>query len=556
MNRDTTDRTAMADPFAALNQPPLWTGINAYQTDPLLVDLTASMPRGLRNEFDEIGRYVTAHEAQELARMANRGSPELRTHGPRGERLDIVDFHPAWHALMRRSMASGLHCSVWESDVNPAMRGLAHKARAVRFFLTAQLECGHLCPLTMTSASVAALAANPAVQREWAPKILSRKYDASARPAMKKSAVTLGMGVTEKQGGTDVRANTTLADRLDKGIYRLSGHKWFMSAPMSDGFVMLAQTGEGLGCFLVPRMLGDGTANGLHFQRLKDKLGNRSNASSEVEFSGSYGFLLGAPDDGIRTILDMVTLTRLDCALASSGLMRASLAEAVHYARGRAVFGKPLVDQPIMTRVLADMALDVAAATALALRLADAFDRAPTNPEEAAYARLMTPVTKYWCCKIAPALVYEAMECIGGNGYVEERPIARHYREAPVNAIWEGSGNVMALDVLRVLERGRNLFEPLLDTISRQLGAYGEKTVDVLRAAMAVCDRDQGAARFLTEQLALASAAAELARIGAGGIADAFVETRLASGWRSSYGMLDNRFDAAVIVDLLYPPAG
>ncbi len=545
----------MADPFAALNQPPLWTGINAYRTDPLIVDLTSTMPRAVREDFDQIGRYVTSHEAQELARMANRVVPELRTHGPRGERLDTVDFHPAWHALMRRSMASGLHSSVWERETDPDLRGLSHKIRATRFYLTAQLECGHLCPLTMTSASVAALAANPAVQREWAPKILSRKYDASNKPAMKKSAVTLGMGMTEKQGGTDVRANTTRAERLGKGIYRLTGHKWFMSAPMSDGFVMLAQTGEGLGCFLVPRLLEDGTANGLHFQRLKDKIGNRSNASSEVEFEGAYGFLLGSPDDGIRTILDMVTLTRLDCALASAGIMRASLAEAVHHTRGRAVFGKPLVQQPIMTRVLADMALDVAAATALSFRLADAFDRAPTNPEEAAYARLMTPVTEYWCCKIAPALIYEAMECIGGNGYIEERPIARHYREAPVNAIWEGSGNVMALDVLRVLERGRNLFEPLLENIARQLGGYGRKTVEVLRAAMAVCERDDGAARFLTEQLALACAAAELARIGAGRIADAFVETRLASGWRSSYGMLDSRFDAATIVDLLYPPA-
>lgn len=545
----------MSDPFAALNQPSPWTGINAYRTDPLVVDLTASMPRAVREDFEQTGRYVTSHEAQELARMANRSVPELRTHGMRGERLDVVDFHPAWHALMRRSMAAGLHCSVWERETDPETRGMSHRIRATRFFLTAQLETGHLCPLTMTSASVAALSANGAVQREWAPRILSRKYDSSNKPPMKKTSVTLGMGMTEKQGGTDVRANTSLAEKMGKGIYRLSGHKWFMSAPMSDGFVMLAQTGEGVGCFLVPRLLEDGVANGLHFQRLKEKVGNRSNASSEVEFSGAYGFLLGAPDDGIRTILDMVTLTRLDCALASAGIMRASLAEAVHHARERSAFGRPLVQQPLMTRALADMALDVAAATALSFRLAEAFDKAPQSPEEAAYARLMTPVTKYWCCKIAPALIYEAMECIGGSGYVEERPIARHYREAPVNAIWEGSGNVMALDVLRVLQRGRNLFDPILDNIGRQLGPSGRKTAEVLRAAMAVCDRDEGAGRFLTEQLALACAAAELARIGAGRIADAFVETRLASGWRSTYGMLDSRFDAATIVDLLYPPA-
>lgn len=547
MTRDTEQK------LADLNQPPLWSGINAYRSDPLLVDATDAMPKGVRDEFDAIGRYVTSPEAQELARMANEGVPQLRTHGPRGERLDVVDYHPAWHALMRRSMASGLHSSLWENVAEE--QGRAHKARAVRFYLTAQLECGHLCPLTMTSASVAALSASPQVQREWGRKILSRKYDSANKPAMQKSAITIGMGMTEKQGGTDVRANTSSAERVGEGIYRLTGHKWFMSAPMSDGFVMLAQTREGVGCFLVPRLLEDGASNGLRFQRLKDKIGNRSNASSEVEFSDTFGFLLGAPDAGIRTILDMVTLARLDCALASSGIMRASLAEAVHHARGRNVFGKPLVAQPIMTRVLADMALDVAGATALSLRLAEAFDKARDSAEDAAYARIMTPVVKYWCCKIAPALIYEAMECIGGSGYVEERPIARHYRESPVNAIWEGSGNVMALDLMRVIGRGRDLFEILFTGLARDLGSAGKKTVDVLRACLSLCERDEGAARMLVEQLALAAAAAELYRAGAGRVADAFLETRLASGWRSTYGMLDSRFDSAYIVDLLYPPA-
>lgn len=548
-----TKMTRTEKTLAELNQPRPWSGINAYRSDPLLVDATDGLSKALRDDYDAIGRYVTSPEAQELARMANHGVPELRTHGPRGERLDVVDFHPAWHALMRRSMANGLNSSIWENL--DAEKGRAHKARAVRFYLTAQLECGHLCPLTMTSASVAALSASPQVQREWGTKVLSRKYDSANKPAMQKSAITIGMGMTEKQGGTDVRANTSTAERVGEGIYRLTGHKWFLSAPMSDGFVMLAQTREGMGCFLVPRLLEDGAANGLRFQRLKDKVGNRSNASSEVEFSDTFGFLLGAPDAGIRTILDMVTLTRLDCALASAGMMRASLAEAVHHTRGRNVFGKALVAQPIMTRVLADMALDVAAASALAFRLADAFDRAPASAEDAAYARVMTPVTKYWCCKIAPALIYEAMESIGGSGYVEERPIARHYREAPVNAIWEGSGNVMAIDLLRVLGRGKDLFERVLAGLSRDLGPAGKKTVDVLRAAMSLCERDEGAARMLIEQMALAAAAAELYRIGAGRIADAFLETRLAAAWRSTYGMLDSRFDSAYIVDLLYPPA-
>ncbi|MBD8689202.1 MULTISPECIES: acyl-CoA dehydrogenase family protein [unclassified Rhizobium] len=548
-----TNMNRTEEQLADLNQPSLWSGINAYRTDPLIVDLTSSLSRPLRDEFDQIGRYVTSSEAQELARMANVSAPKLHTHGPRGERLDQVEFHPAWHALMRRSMSSGLHSSAWENT--PETRGNEHKARATKFYLTAQLEAGHLCPLTMTHASVAAMMSSPRVQKEWAPKVLSRKYDSSQKPAMQKTAVTIGMGMTEKQGGTDVRANRTTAERVGEGIYRLSGHKWFLSAPMSDGFVMLAQMGDGMGCFLVPRFLEDGSANGLHFQRLKDKLGNRSNASAEVEFTDAFGYLLGEPGGGISTILDMVTLTRLDCALASSGMMRASLAEAVHYARGRNVFGKALVAQPIMTRVLADMALDVAASTALSFRLAAAFDSARNNPAEAAYARVMTPVVKYWCCKIAPPLIYEAMESLGGNGYIEDRPIARHYREAPVNAIWEGSGNVMALDVLRVLQRGRDLFDLVFEVLERDLGPSGKKTTDVLRAAIALCERDEGAARMLVEQFALAAAAAELCRIGAGRIADAFLETRLAGGFRHTYGMLDSRFDASYIIDLLYPPA-
>jgi putative acyl-CoA dehydrogenase len=534
-----------------LNQPKPWSGINAFRSDPLLTDVASGLPKAMRDDFDALGRYVTSPEAQDLARMANQGVPQLRTHGPRGERLDVVDFHPAWHALMRRSMTAGLHSSIWENV--PDERGRAHKSRAIRFYLTAQLESGHLGPLTMTSASLAAMAATPMVQKEWAPKILSRKYDASNRPFLQKSAVTVGMGMTEKQGGTDLRASVSTAERVGEGIYRLSGHKWFLSAPMSDAFVMLAQTREGLGCFLVPRLLEDGSANGLRFQRLKDKVGNRSNASSEVEFSETFGFSLGAPDAGLTTILDMVTLTRLDCALSSAGMMRASLGEAVHYARGRMVLGRPLVAQPMMTRVLADMALDVAAASALSFRLADAFDRARDSAEEAAYARIMTPVVKYWVCKTAPTLIAEAMECLGGNGYVEERPIARHYREAPANAIWEGSGNVMALDVLRVLKRGRDLFDALFDIIGRDLGPAARKTIDVLRAAISLCERDEGAARLLVEQLALAAAAAELYRLGAGRIADAFMESRLAAGWRSTYGMLDSRFDSGMIVDLLHP---
>ncbi|RTL91821.1 MAG: DNA alkylation response protein [Hyphomicrobiales bacterium] len=535
-----------------INQPPPLTGGNAWRGDPLLIQLAERFSDPVRKDLDGLGRFVMTQEAQELARLANTDTPKLRTHDRQGRRLDLVEYHPAYHALMRRSVAGGLHSSVWENG--DAEIGRRHQVRAARFYLTAELETGHLCPITMTSASLAALMASPKLFREWAPRVTTRKYDQTQKPPVQKAGLTLGMGMTEKQGGTDVRANTTRAERTGSGFYRLTGHKWFMSAPMSDAFLVLGQAPEGLSCFLVPRILGDGSGNGFRFQRLKDKLGNRSNASSEVEFVNAIGEMVGDPGAGVKTIMDMVTLTRLDCAVASSALMRAGLAEAVHHTRHRQVFGSNLIDQPLMQRVLADMALDVAAATALSFRLARSFDEAASDRGEAAFARAMTPVVKYWVCKIAPQLLYEAMECLGGNGYVEEAPLARYYREAPVNAIWEGSGNVMALDVLRVLGRAPGLFEEVLAGIDRDLGAGGRGTIGVLKAAMQVAATDEGSARLLTEQLALSAAAAELRRLGAGRIADAFVETRLGGQWRTTYGMLDSRHDARMIIDTLYPP--
>lgn len=534
------------------NQPPPLTGGNAWRGDPLLIQLAERFSDPVRKDLDGLGRFVLTQEAQELARLANVETPKLRTHDRQGRRIDLVEFHPAYHALMRRSVAGGLHSSIWENGESEI--GRRHQVRAARFYLTAELETGHLCPITMTSASLAALMASPKLFREWAPRVTTRKYDQSQKPPVDKTGLTLGMGMTEKQGGTDVRANTTRAERAGSGFYRLTGHKWFMSAPMSDAFLVLGQAPEGLSCFLVPRILGDGSGNGFRFQRLKDKLGNRSNASSEVEFVNAIGEMVGEPGAGIKTIMDMVTLTRLDCAVASSAIMRAGLAEAVHHARHRQVAGSTLIEQPLMQRVLADMALDVAAATALSFRLARSFDEAAGDRGEAAFARAMTPVVKYWVCKIAPPLLYEAMECLGGNGYVEEAPLARYYREAPVNAIWEGSGNVMALDVLRVLGRAPGLFEEVLAGIDRDLGAGGRGTIGVLKAAMQVAGTDEGSARLLTEQLALSAAAAELRRLGAGRIADAFVETRLAGQWRNTYGMLDSRHDARMIIDTLYPP--
>jgi putative acyl-CoA dehydrogenase len=536
------------------NQTPPLAGSNAWRGDPLLMQLAQDFSEPVRKDLDSIGRFVLSPEAQDLARLANTELPKLRTHDRQGRRLDIVEYHPAYHALMRRSVTNGLHSSIWENGESET--GRRHQTRAARFFLTSELERGHLCPITMTSASLAALMASPKAFREWAPRITSRKYDQSNKAPVDKAGLTLGMGMTEKQGGTDVRANTTRAEKAGNNFYRITGHKWFMSAPMCDAFLVLAQAQEGLSCFLVPRLLGDGAGNGLSFQRLKDKVGNRSNASSEVEFNNSLGEMIGEPGAGVKTIMDMVTLTRLDCALASSGIMRAGLQEAVHHARHRTVFGETLIDQALMQRVLADMALDVAAATALSFRLARAFDEAAVDRGEASFARAMTPVVKYWVCKTAPPLLYEAMECLGGNGYVEESPLARYYREAPVNAIWEGSGNVMALDVLRVLKRGPALFEEVIAGIEKDLGTSGRGTSDVLRAAMQIAAADDGSARILTEQLALSAAAAELKRLGAGRIADAFIETRLAGQWRNTYGMLDGRHDPRTILETLYPEVG
>ncbi len=550
----------MAATHTVTNQSPMFGGHNAWNSDPLLKRCASALPEAVQGGFEAHGKWAGAAETLEMARLANRNPPVLRTHDTKGNRVDQVEFHPSWHAFMRKSCSVGLHSSIWDEDVGE--RGMRNLARATRFYLSSQTEHGHLCPITMTNAAVAALMRSPSIAKEWLPLVRSRKYDHSSNPPAKKSGLTLGMGMTEKQGGTDVRANTSRAVPAGEGIWKLTGHKWFMSAPMCDAFLMLAQMdgkngNEGrpeLGCFLVPRILPDGRSNGLKFQRLKDKLGNRSNASSEVEFEDTLGQLVGKPGRGVATIIEMVTLTRLDCAVSSAAIMRAALAEAVHHSRHRLVFGSALIDQPMMVRVLADMALDTCAATVLAMRLATAFDRAAAEPAEAAYARLMTPVIKYWVCKTAPAVVGEAMECLGGNGYVEDGNLARLYREAPLNAIWEGSGNVMCLDVMRVLEKGGPLLEAVLSGLQKDLGGQGAaKTIDVIRTASVMAQSDIGSARILVEQMALTAAGAEMKRLGLGEIADAFVETRLGGLWRSTYGMLDNRHDAAGILDLLYP---
>lgn len=534
------------------NQSPGFEKFNAYSDDPLLGLLTLSLKQPVRDGLAKMGAWAGNAETMNLGVLANENEPQLNTHDAKGNRIDQVDFHPAWHALMRRGVEAGLHNSLWQD--NPDEVGGRNLARAARVFMTAGVEMGHLCPLIMTNASVASLNQNPGVLNEWLPKILSGKYDPSHRPMEKKLGVTIGMGMTERQGGSDVRANTTSATELKNGVWKIKGEKWFMSAPMSDAFLVLAQMPGGLGCFLLPRVLDDGKSNGLEFRRLKKKLGNRSNASSEVEFNDSLGILIGEPAKGIQTIMDMVSFTRLDCAVASAGLMRVSLAEAVHHCRHRSAFGKKLFDQPLMERVLADMVLDASAATALSFRLASAFDRAAANPAEAAYARLMTPVIKYWVCKMAPPLIYEAMESLGGNGYIEAGNLPRHYREAPLNAIWEGAGNIMCLDVLRVMSKSGEVLDTVLDGIQQDLGGdKSSKLIDVLRSAGRMALEDLGGGRILVEQLAYTAAAAELKRLGAGETADAFIETRLGGLWRNTYGMLDGRYNARRIVEKDYP---
>ena len=552
----------LADPSqddAAFNQSPPLVDVNLFASNRALREAVAREGADwAAADLDVFGGVTGSATAIELGRLANVHPPELESFDAQGRRIDRVEFHPAYHEVMAISMAQGLHCSTWEPLAGGGRKPGAHVARAAGSYMAAQMEPGHCCPITMTHASVGALRHAPSLLAEWLPKILGRTYDGGAAPAAFKSAVTLGMGMTERQGGTDVRSNITRAAALDGSgtgaPYAITGHKWFLSAPMSDAFLVLAQASAGLSCFLVPRLMPDGALNGIHLVRLKDKLGNRSNASSEVEFDGAHGFLVGEEGRGIATIIDMVTLTRFDCAVSSSGLMRQAVARAIHHAQHRSVFQRLLIDQPLMAQVLADMALDVEAATALAFRLARAFDGGE-DEGEAAYRRLMTPVIKYWVCKTAPAVACEAMECLGGNGYVEEGGFPLIYREVPVNAIWEGSGNVVCLDVLRVLERSPEAIRHVLDEIEATSGNEPRVKValDGIEALLARATHDQSVARALVEQLALAQAAALLVAHAPEAVSDAFLATRLQGGWRHTYGAGTHSIDRRAVLDRAAP---
>jgi putative acyl-CoA dehydrogenase len=507
------------------NQTPPFGDVNVLAGDRPLLD--ALKTNGADPEAEGLiafGEAWGSAERFDLGRLANENPPKLRTHDARGYRIDAVEFHPAYHALMRASMADGLHASTWDEPRSDH----AHVTRAARLYTVAGVESGHVCPMTMTHASAAALAVAPDRLKEWLPKIRSRDYDPRFIPFWEKTSVTLGMGMTEKQGGTDVRANSTRAAPTGRDEYAITGHKWFMSAPMCDAFLVLAQAPGGLTCFLVPRFRPDGSLNGLRLQRLKDKLGNRSNASSEVEFVEAFGWRIGEEGAGVRTIINMVQLTRLDCAVASAGLVRMGVALAMHHAHHRSVFQKKLIDQPVMRMVLADLALENEAMTALALRTARSFDLAANDEHEAAYARLITPAAKFGICKAAPRLLYEAMESLGGNGYVEESPLPRLYREAPVNAIWEGSGNVIALDLLRVESREPELAASVLERLMADAGDLPgalETARDIVLALQS--PEAEAKARFIAERLFTLAAAGALARSAPSQITESFALTRL-----------------------------
>ncbi|MVT55660.1 isovaleryl-CoA dehydrogenase [Bradyrhizobium yuanmingense] len=530
------------------NQSPPFEDVDLFAVDrPLVEAVRANGGAAAERELSEFGRHWGSAAMADRGRLANENTPKLRSFDAKGNRRDQVEFHPAYHELMAHSAHARVHNSTWTADGKPAGDG-AEVIRAAKFYMAAQVETGHLCPITMTRASVGALAIQPDLLARVMPVLSTKSYDPSFAPWWQKRGMTLGMGMTEKQGGTDVRANMTRAVRETDG-YRITGHKWFMSAPMCDAFLVLAQANGGLTCFFMPRFAPDGSVNAVQFQRLKDKLGNRSNASSEVEFVGAYAERVGEEGKGIRTIIQMVQLTRQDCAIASVGLMRSGLAHALHHARHRSVFQKHLADQPLMQAVLSDMALHVEASTALVMRLCRAFDRTPHDAAEAAYMRLLTPAIKYWTCKSAPPFLFEAMECLGGNGYVEDGILARHYRESPVNAIWEGSGNVMCLDVLRALSREGEAATAVLQALAGEtkgLPGAGE-AASFIGKTFRRADGER-VARLAVERLALLAATAALNGVSPRQ-AELFAATRLATNHASMYGAVE--LDSADVRALL-----
>ncbi|MEV5517019.1 acyl-CoA dehydrogenase family protein [Streptomyces flaveolus] len=535
------------------NQAPPLAGYDVFTTDRALV---AAVERHLAPELREealgelsgLGRSCGSAQVLEWGAQANENPPVLRTHDRYGHRLDEVDFHPAWHRLLGKGVSAGL-TAAWT-------RPGGHVRRAAGFLLWTQAEAGNGCPLSMTHAAVPALRADPDLAAEWEPRLTSQVYDRELRPAHLKAGVLFGMGMTEKQGGSDVRAATTSARPLAQdGTYELTGHKWFCSAPMSDGFLVLAQAPGGLTCFLVPRVLADGTRNVFLIQRLKDKLGNRSNASAEVEFAGTWARRVGEEGRGVRTIIGMVAATRLDCVLGSAGLMRQAVAQAVHHCAHREAFGGKLIDKPLMRNVLADLAIESEAATTLALRLAAAYDDG--GERETALLRLAVPAAKYWVTKRCAPVAVEAAECLGGNGYVEESGLPRLVRESPLNSIWEGAGNVQALDVLRALGREPLALDAYLTEVGLARGADHrlDAAIRGLLTELADLEAAEGRARRLVERLALVLQGSLLVRYAPPEVADAFCASRLGGDGGAAFGTLPPTLDLASVVERARPVA-
>ena len=534
---------------AVENQPPPLVNYNLFEADaPLREALEREGGAWAHDLVHELGRLAGTEEAIEWGFQANSNPPQLHTHDRFGNRIDEVEFHPAWHRLMEVAIGHGLHAMPWREP-----RPGAHAARAAAFYVWSQVEGGHGCPVSMTYAAVPALRNQPELSSQWEPRMKALDYDPGLRTSSSKRGVLVGMAMTEKQGGSDVRANTTRAVPIGAGgpggEHLLTGHKWFCSAPMCDAFLVLAQAPGGLSCFLLPRVLPDGTRNGFRIQRLKDKLGNRSNASSEIELETAMAWMVGEEGRGVRTIIDMVNHTRLDCIVGSASLMRQAVAQATHHTAHRSAFGRLLSEQPLMENVLADLAIESEATTVLMMRLAGAFDRT-SDPAEAHFRRLALAVGKYWTCKRAIALVGEALECLGGNGYVEESIMPRLYREAPLNSIWEGSGNVNALDVLRAMGREPESVTAFMSEVDEARGSDPrlDRAVDEVKQQLSNGAGSEAGARRLVERLAVVLEGSLLVRHGDPGVADAFCASRIGGDWGRSFGTLPEGLQLASIV--------
>lgn len=561
----TTSSTQHADFLAnthsVTNQARTLENYNAYQNDTALYEAVHRHGGAWADEtISAHALKTTTPEVIEWGFLANQYLPEFRSHDRQGYRVDQVNYHQSYHDLMQLALETGLHSTPWTD----AKAG-AQVARAASYYLQAQVEAGHGCPITMTFSSAPSLMLTPSIAKEWLPKVLSRGYDPRNIPFYEKESLTIGMGMTEKQGGSDVRSNTTRAYPINEGeftdAYELVGHKWFTSAPMCDAYLMLAYTDNGLSCFLVPRWRPDGSKNPIQVQRLKEKVGNKANASSEIELRGALGWLIGEEGRGVNAILEMVSMTRFDCMIGSSANQRQALAQAINHCQGREVFGKKLIDQPLMRNVLADMQLELEGSLAITFRMAEALDKVAAdsaNDYEKLLLRLGLPAGKYWICKRTPGLVYEAMECMGGNGAIEDFIMARLYREAPINAIWEGSGNVQALDMLRAIQRSPQALEVWWQELAKTAGKSTvlDNAIANLKAEFTHTENMEYRARHLIEQLSLTMQAGLLLQAGNLAVAEAFIVSRLQQNRAHNYGSLPQGVDIDALLQRADPWSG